>query len=272
MGLTPLSQLSPDPLGTTGSSAIEFGFFPSMLPPVSPVTSVINATELHGNHHGNHHLELDNLVMPEAMPTYSITPPEPKRSRKPWQERDMGNISGSRTLETVVERLSLEVDDTAGNHSKSALLDLTSSSSESEKDAFIFPSATESPFNPRKQLAMGKNLGNNFDMFFGEPMIEKSFPLESDSSSSTRSQAKHKPHQNSAERDLLMPENLDKDITRDSRSMLHHGTNHEAESQKISGSNYPHTLFSPNHQSWKRPINKQDSLELMVTDDQLTVL
>ena len=256
---------------------MEYGFFPSMLPPVSPISSVMNATGISAdaNELSGNHLQLDNLVMPEAMPTYSITPPEPKRFRKPWQEqRDLmnGNISGSRTLETVVEHSSLEVDDSTANYSKSALVNLTNSSSGSDKHAFVFPSATDSPVNSHK--IVGKTLGNQFDALL---TAETNFSGGSEYFSADKPM-KHERNQTSTEHELfqsLTKESqkrnyADKDVgTNDSRSMLQHTT----ESQETSATNYPHTLFvSPSHQSWKRPMNKQDSLELIVTDDQLTAL
>ena len=164
LGLTPLSQLSPDPIGSSGPGG-DFGFFPSMLPPVSPMTSVINATS---------GISVDNapqmdqpleLVMPDAMPAFTI-PPDPRRAARRGRvdTRGEGMISAfsNSRLEPVAEHSSLETDDisaysasrtTSNSHDNSLkvnnttnLIDLKSDSSIiDDGNVLVFPSANGSP-------------------------------------------------------------------------------------------------------------------------------
>ena len=191
LGLTPLSQLSPDPLTSNGQST-DLGFFPSMLPPVSPMTSVISATGIPVDGPSN---GLDNLVMPDAL-AYSVPLNDGRKNKMRQQSLKNDfllngiNSYGSRTLEPLIEQRSLEVDDMSSSisgYSKGLstnsmqngtnMNDHSSSSEEDERSKFIFPSATDSPLHKRK-LSKGSNekstnppptaiLIDDFDNFFG---------------------------------------------------------------------------------------------------------
>ena len=163
LGLTPLSQLSPDPLASSGQNDV--GFFPSMLPPVSPLyagAGISVDSEGHG---------MDSLVMPDAFPMQSSndSTKRTKRQQKTSENNLLnGNYSGSRTLEPLIEQRSLEVDDmglssigysksTNSRGSSLALRNLTSmddrssSNSPEEGPILVFPSATtDSPLVHRK--------------------------------------------------------------------------------------------------------------------------
>lgn len=198
LGLTPLSQLSPDPLGSSGNQ--DLGFFPSMLPPVSPLTSVMTATGISvdaDNPSMHHHGGLDTLVMPDAMPSYSIPLHDSKKSRRQPRmdvktESMNGSFSGSRILETLIEHQSLEADNVATNisgfskgissnshnslharHNMTNLMQQSGSSSDDEMDMLVFPSATtNSPLmtrNPRRPLPESSKMDfdDDFDKFFG---------------------------------------------------------------------------------------------------------
>lgn len=178
LGLTPLSQLSPDPLAS--SSNTELGFFPSMLPPVSPLTSLNTGTGISvDTEHSPGHHELDNLVMPDAILSYPVPLndiPAKKNRRQPKQTSDFtsnGNVSGNRILGPLIEQRSLEADDfsssmsglTKGLSNSDSLRaqrnmhNLTSGQSSStgsdsaDSDTCIFPSAhvDASPLAPVRQ-------------------------------------------------------------------------------------------------------------------------
>lgn len=151
---------------------------------------------------------LDNLVMPDALGYTVPSLSDKKGKRQSSKDTPLlnGNYSGSRTLETLIEQRSLEVDDISSGisgYSRGLSTDSSmrapnttnllgggttdndrsdgSSSEESqdERSNFIFPSATESPLGARKQIKSkekerrGGNLPppplDDFDKFFGSP-------------------------------------------------------------------------------------------------------
>ncbi len=77
LGLTPLSQLSPTDLGEAPSSGADSYFFPSMPPPVNPISSVFSLTASSPSHgipvDSGSAFNISNgvMVMPEANPTAS---------------------------------------------------------------------------------------------------------------------------------------------------------------------------------------------------------
>ena len=197
-----------------------------MLPPVSPLTSVMTATGIPvdtDNPSMHHHGGLETLVMPDAMLSYSIPLHDSKKSRRQPRmdvktESMNGSFSGSRILETVVEHQSLEADNVATNisgfskgtssnshnslharHNMTNLMQQSASSSEDEMDMLIFPSATtESPLmtrNPRGALPKSSKVDfrDEFDDFFGGNYSRNKKPAQNGSTSpySSRKPAYH---------------------------------------------------------------------------------
>ena len=175
LGLTPISQLSPDPMGSSGT---DFGFFPSMLPPVSPITSVMHATGISVDPDDSPPHQ--HLVMPDAMlNSYNLAPMDSRRKKQSRQDNRMGGTNGqfygNGVLETLVEHRSLEVDDVTNNisgfskgttNSHDSLQTrgnrtVSVSSSEEEDEGsglFVFPSAdTDSPLAPRKRTKVRRS-------------------------------------------------------------------------------------------------------------------
>lgn len=178
LGLTPLSQLSPDPVGMSGNGPHEFDYFPSMLPPVSPMTSVMNGTRggsgISVDDDDEDGSALDSLVMPDAMPGIPFIP-EPKRStgRRSRVDRGEGMIhafSATRMLEPLVEQRSLEADT-----GQQDFMNMHSSSSNSdellETESLIFPAAMDSPNFSRKMAEpSSSHQQEGFDSLFEKPM------------------------------------------------------------------------------------------------------
>ena len=109
LGLTPLSQLSPDPISSIGG---DFGFFPSMLPPVSAVIPTVMNGPMPVNDSAQ--MDMDNLVMPDAMlPSSYGVPEQRKASRRERSVRGegMNNAFSNSRLEPVAEQSSLETDE-----------------------------------------------------------------------------------------------------------------------------------------------------------------
>ena len=152
-----------------------------MLPPVSPMTSLNTGTGISVDTADNSH-GLDNLVMPDAMLNYSVplNDNRPRRQRggrpDPRELTMNGNITGSRTLEPLIEQRSLEVDDMSSGvsdkgfsgsdslraHQNTLNLGNTTtasgSSSETQEDnTCIFPSALDS--SPPLSLKQNKTRG-----------------------------------------------------------------------------------------------------------------
>lgn len=177
LGLTPVSQLSPDPLMSSSTGTSELGFFPSMLPPISPVSSMMNANGglPMDDDMTDNQPPLDNLVMPDGLVSYNLAPVDPhkvKNKTKTEQQRPDGT-----RLETVMEHSSLEADDLSSSFSgfSSRLVDskggvntlnTSMSTTASDQDELIFPSADgQSPLTSRKQPNTGGG-GLGFDSDF----------------------------------------------------------------------------------------------------------
>lgn len=179
LGLTPVSQLSPDPLMSSSTGTSELGFFPSMLPPISPISSMMNGTTNTGglpqvdDDMSDSHPPLDSLIMPDGLVSYNLAPIDPhkvKNKAKADQQRSDGV-----KLETVMEHSSLEADDLSSSFSgfSSRLVDpkasttLNTSTMSTSEDELIFPSADgQSPLTTRKKPT--SDLGGfdtDFDMF-----------------------------------------------------------------------------------------------------------
>lgn len=187
-----------------------------MLPPVSPLTSVMTATGISvdaDNPPIHHHGGLDTLVMPDAMPSYSIPLHDSKKSRRQPRidvktESMNGSFSGSRILETLVEHQSLEADNVPINisgfskgtstnshnslharHNMTNLVQQSASSSEDEMDMLVFPSATTDsprmPRNPRGALPESSKVDfrDEFDDFFGGNYSRNKKPAQNGSTS-----------------------------------------------------------------------------------------
>lgn len=186
LGLTPLSQLSPDPVNSIGG---DYGFFPSMLPPVSAIAPVINGGMQ------VEELEMDNLVMPEAMPmSYSVTEPRklPRRVRDVRGEGMTRAFSNSK-LEPVVEQSSLETDEystsrttTSNSHENTLtalattnLIELKNSSSSYDEDDIptVFPSANATP--PIKGANYPQNWVHSKDNYIDDVWSSESPPKPS---------------------------------------------------------------------------------------------
>ena len=189
LGLTPISQLSPDPMGSSGT---DFGFFPSMLPPVSPITSVMNATGISVDPDDSPPHQ--HLVMPDAMlNSYNLAPMDSRRKKQSRQDNRMGGTNGqfygNGVLETLVEHRSLEVDDVTNNISgfskgtsnshetrgnRTNLITTSMSSSEEEEEGlFVFPSAdTDSPLAPRKRTKVHRSKRQKPPLDFDEDFTD----------------------------------------------------------------------------------------------------
>lgn len=158
LGLTPLSQLSPDPVSSIGG---DFGFFPSMLPPVSAAIPTVMNGPMPVNDSAQ--MDMDSLVMPDAMPPTNYGVPEQRRASR--RERNvrgegMNSAFSNSRLEPVAEQSSLETDEYSASRMTSSsshdnmlkvctttnLMDLKDSSSSYEGDIpSVFPSANQTP-------------------------------------------------------------------------------------------------------------------------------
>ena len=144
---------------STGTS--ELGFFPSMPPPISPISSMMNTAGISVDIDDlpDHHPGLDNLVMPDGFISYNLAPVNQhtvKNKQKMEQRVDVMNGNGR--LETLVEHSSLEADDLSSSFSGlgGRLIDskansMLNTSMSTSEDELIFPSADgESPLMTKK--------------------------------------------------------------------------------------------------------------------------
>ena len=153
LGLTPLSQIDNYPASNNGNGGGSegIGFFPSMPPPVSPMSSMFSLNSSIGNSSGipadsPFNITSGGMVMPEALPMdMGVTS---RRSRKGKLDPAGALSQGyAMTLETVPEQSgSLDVDNfneryigiiTNGNADSNS----SDSFEASDRDTLIFPSA-----------------------------------------------------------------------------------------------------------------------------------
>ena len=188
LGLTPLSQLSPDPIGSVGG---DFGFFPSMLPPVSAAIPTVMNGSMPVNDSGQ--MDMDSLVMPDAMPSTSYGIPEQKRvSRRERNVRGegMNRAFSNGRLEPVAEQSSLETDEYSASRMTSSsshdnmlnkvctTTNLMDSSSSYEGDIpSVFPSANQTP--PMKGRGGGGIYSPNWTNHSKEHYIDEVWSSES---------------------------------------------------------------------------------------------
>lgn len=142
LGLTPLSQLSPD-----AHTSNDFGFFPSMPPPVAPSNSIFstgsgsnlaidNPFSLHSGAQSNGSL-IDSSVMPDAYP-------ERRTRRSKYDNNPLSQ--GFPKLEPVIEQ-SPPVTGSEFSCKQSGFSSSVESSERSPRDQehFLFPSAVPTP-------------------------------------------------------------------------------------------------------------------------------
>ncbi len=173
LGLTPISQLSPDPLMSSSTGTSELGFFPSMPPPISPISSMMNTGGISVDIDDlpDHHTGLDNLVMPDGFISYNLAPVDQHKVKNKEQKMD-----SSGRLETLVEHSSLETDDLSSSFGGlgGRMLDLKANSTlntsmSTSEDELIFPSADgESPLMTKKGKKSSSTNGMDFMSDFND--------------------------------------------------------------------------------------------------------
>ncbi len=191
LGLTPISQLSPDPLMSNSTGTSELGFFPSMPPPMSPISSMMNSAGISVDVDDNNPA-LDNLIMPDGMVSYNLAPVNQHKNKNKARPEQRNDSNGR--LETLVEHSSLEADDLSSSFSglmgrigdSKGNSILNTSMSTSEDDEFIFPSADgQSPLTTRKGKKSSSAVALDFDSDFGG-LFSTSFNANTSSTSMAR--------------------------------------------------------------------------------------
>ncbi len=155
LGLTPLSQIDNYPASNDmlGNGSEGIGFFPSMPPPVTPMSSMFSLNSSHGSSSGipvdsPFNITSGGMVMPDALPMDAgVTSRRLGVGRKGKQDINPLSQGYAMTLETVPEQSgSLDVDNfneryigiiTNGNAGSTS----SDSFEASDRDNLIFPSA-----------------------------------------------------------------------------------------------------------------------------------
>jgi len=169
LGLTPLSQLSPPDLGMspTGGDHGEGFVFPSMLPPITPISSIFSIAGPSANHQG---IPSDSpfniaggkaMLMPEANPSApdrgslnaNVMPRKPKKGKHDIQAHGM-------TLEPVLEQSSSLDEHYPATISNGIVPSSSSSSSNDDPSVgLLFPSADpHTDYSSPLQRKAGKRL------------------------------------------------------------------------------------------------------------------
>lgn len=161
LGLTPLSQLSPADPGPSSSGTGDSYFFPSMPPPVTPISSVFNMNEPSSAPgipvDSPFHIGAPNMVMPEANPVGSAESAR-RTGRRSKHEVSTHSQVYAMKLEPVPEQSSLDdsFQDVFGNpHNQ----DMESSSSSAEDSSYLLLNLAEennSKLPPHLRRKMGK--------------------------------------------------------------------------------------------------------------------
>lgn len=155
LGLTPLSQLSPPDHGPSASSGGDSYFFPSMPPPVTPISSVFSIT----NSSSNTGIPVDNpfslsagMLMPEANPVVESTTRRPGRRRHEANSHSQGYAM---KLEPLVEH-SCSFDEYAEPRIMTNGLDSSSSSAEDNSLLLVNSNNTDRKLPPHLHRKAGR--------------------------------------------------------------------------------------------------------------------
>lgn len=159
LGLTPLSQLSPADPGPASSTGDSY-FFPSMPPPVTPISSVFNMNGSSSAPGVDSPFQLGSsgMVMPEANPVGNAESAR-KTGRRSKHETNTHSQGYAMKLEPVLEQ-SCSLDDSFRDAFGNPLHYYMESSSSSAEDAsshlLLSPSDAESRLPPHLRRKTGK--------------------------------------------------------------------------------------------------------------------
>lgn len=172
LGLTPLSQLSP-PDSTLQSSGTDSYFFPSMPPPVTPISSVFS---MNGSISSGTGIPVDSpfqlgpggMVMPEANPVGEPPTSARKLGRRGKHEVSSHSQGYAMKLEPLMEQ-SCSLDDSmhdvfASPRNITNGMDSSSSSAEDPGNSLLAPSDNKLPPHLRRKIAKRRKSGTRRKM------------------------------------------------------------------------------------------------------------